>query len=109
MDSPIGEPPQASLSPAFPVRGRGTALAVDEVAVVLRLHQAFGTAAADLTLSCPPLWGRFARESSGLPGRGPPQTSRSLALPSGEGGPPQAVGEVFRHLSKPHPSPYGEG
>ncbi len=34
---------------------------------------------ASLTLPSPPLWGRFARESGGLPVRGPPQ----------------AVGEVF--------------
>ena len=27
-----------------------------------------------------------------------------LAFPSGEGGPPQAVDEVLRHLEKPHPS-----
>ena len=36
---------------------------------------------ATLTRSPPP-WGRFARESSGLPDRGPPQ----------------AVGEVLRHI-----------
>ena len=42
---------------------------------------------ATLTRSPPP-WGRFARESSGLPDRGPPQ----------------AVGEVLRHIEEPHPT-----
>ena len=42
------------------------------VFVVVR-HLAISCRERTHILTCPPLWGRFARESSGLPDRGPPQ------------------------------------